>query len=456
MSENLNINNDIMENFEKSIDQKILFSESREELKSIISGRNLKVLNDENNSFFNYKQNKYKKKTKKIDNLNKNNNNNIRISATRLNNINYNKYSNNNHKKNSKDKILVFYNKQLPLLLKRSNNTNNRLKPNNLDKSKSKKISNTKINNKYESCSTEIYSKDSNNGYEKNYINHTNNDLLVKNKTVKELFDINNNKKYDNVIKIITNRPKKINMIKQNLLREMKNNKSGMKQNNKKKEYLKSNSISKNKLNKKKEMNKSKSKNNINISNNNNDNIKIILKYILNENLKYDYNKNMIILNRASISKNKENESKTTHIQKNTKSISRKNILLSPAVTKENNKKMNLQRNNKNKTYFIQNNFDIKMQNNINNLIKNTNTSFPNLRRSVKNDNNTGYKIKNLNINYFNIIPPNELFFIPKSSRSNSKRQKNNKNKFIIFNNNNNINNSSNFIFESKINNTLI
>ena len=58
MSENLNINNDIMENFEKSIDQKILFSESREELKSIISGRNLKALNDENNSFFNYKQNK--------------------------------------------------------------------------------------------------------------------------------------------------------------------------------------------------------------------------------------------------------------------------------------------------------------------------------------------------------------------------------------------------------------
>ena len=451
MSENLNMNGDIIENFEKSIDQKILFSESREELKSITSGRNLNVVSEENNSFFNYKQTKYRKKTKKIENLNKNN---IKISVTKLNNIYYNKYSNNNHKKNSKDKILVFYNKQLPLLLKRSNNVVNRLKPNNLEKSKSKKISNTKINNKFESCSTEIYSKDSNNGYEKNCVNHTNNDLLVKNKTVKELLDINNNKKYNNVIKIITNRPKRINVIKQNLLREMKDNKSGMKQNNKKNEYLKSNSISKNKQKKKKETNKSKSKNNNNISNNN---IKVILKYILNENLKYDCNKNMIILNRLSVSKNKENANLTSHVQKNFKSISGKNILLSPAVTKENNKKMNVQKNNKNKTYYIQNNLDIKKQNNINNLLKNANTSFPNLRRSVKNDNNTGYKIKNLNINYFNIIQPNELFFNPKSSRSNSKRQKNNKSKFLIFNNNNNnLNNSSNFIFESKINNALM
>ena len=452
MSENLNINNEMMENFEKSIDQKILFSESREELKSIASGRNLNILGDINNSFFNYKQNKYKKKTKKVDNLNKNN---IKISVTRLNNVYYSKYSNNNHKKNSKDKILVFYNKQLPLLLKRSNNVVNRLKPNNLDKSKSKKISNNKINNKLESCSTEIYSKDSNNGYEKNCINYTNNDLLVKNKTVKELFD--NNKKYNNVIKIITNRPKKINMLKQNLLREMKDNKSGMKQKNKKTDYLKSNSISKNKQSKKKEISKSKLKNNNNSNTNINNNIKIILRYILNENLKYDCNKNMIILNRLSASKNKENTNKTTtHIQKNIKSISGKNILLSPTVTKENNKKTNFQRNNKNKANYILNNIDGKKKNNLNNLLKNTNTSFPNLRRSVKNDHNTGYKIKNLNINYFNIIQPNELFFNPKSSRSNSKRQKNNKNNFIIFNNNNNLNNSSNFIFESKVNNTLI
>ena len=452
MSENLNMNNDIMENFEKSIDQKILFSESRDELKSITSGRNINLLCDINNSFFNYKHNKYKKKTKKIDNLNKNN---IKISVTRLNNIHYNKNSN-NHKKNSKDKILVFYNKQMPLLLKKSNNVVNRLKPNNLDKSKTKKISNTKINNKLESCSTEIYSKDLNNGNEKNCVNHTNNDLLIKNKTVKELFDINNNKKY-NVIKIITNRPKKINVLKQNLLREIKNNKSGVKQNNKKNDYLKSNSISKSKQNKKKDTSKSKSKNIIN--NNNNNNIKVILKYILNENIKYDCNKNMIIFNRLSISKNKENTNKTTYIQKNIKSISGKNILLSPTIMKEKNKKMNIQRNNKNKAYFIQNNIDTKKQNNINNLLKNNNTSFPNLRRSVKNDNNTGYKIKNLNINYFNIIQPNELFFNPKSSRSNSKRQKNNKNKFIIFNNNNNninLNNSSNYIFESKINNTLM
>ena len=449
MSENLNVNNDIIENFEKSVDQKILFSESREELKSITSGRNLNVLSDVNNSFFNYKDNKYKKKNKKNDNLNKDN---IKISVTRLNNIYKKKYSN-NHKKNSKDKILVFYNKQLPLLLKKSsNNTVNKLKQNNLDRPKPKKISNTKINNKLESCSTEIYSKDSNNGNEKNCINHTNNDLLIKNKTVKELFDINKNKKYSNVIKIITNRPKKINVIKQNLLKEIKDSKNGMKQNYKKNEYLKSNSISKNKQNKKKETNKSKSKN---IANNNN-NIKIILRYILNENLKYDCNKNMIILNRLSVSKNKENTTKTTHLQKNIKSISGKNILLSPTISKENSKKINIQRNNNNKAYFIQNNFDTKKQNNINNLLKNTNTSFPNLRRSVKIDNNTGYKIKNLNINYFNIIQPNELFFNPKSSRSNSKRQKNNKNKFIIFNNNNNLNNSSNFIFESKINNTLI
>ena len=451
MSENLNINGYIMENFEKSIDQKYLFSESREEFKSITSGRNLNVLNEENNSFFNYKQTKYRKKTKKIENLNKKN---IKISVTKLNNIYYNKYSNNNHKKNSKDKILVFYNKQLPLLLKKSNNVVNRLKPNNLEKTKSKKISNTKINNKFESCSTEIYSKDSNNGYEKNCVNQTNNDLIVKNKTVKELFDFNNNKKYNNVIKIITNRPKRINVIKQNLLREMKDNKSGMKQNTKKNEYLNSNSISKNKLNKKKETNKSKSKNNNNISNKN---IKAILRYILHENLKYDCNKNMIILNRLSASKNKENVDLTNHLQKNIKSISGKNILLSPSVTKENNKKMNMQNYNKNKTYFIQNNLDTKKQNNINNLLKNANTSFPNLRRSVKNDNNTGYKIKNLNINYFNIIQPNELFFNPNSSHSNSKRQKNNKSKFIIFNNNNNnLNNSSNFIFESKINNVLM
>ena len=75
------------------------------------------------------------------------------------------------------------------------------------------------------------------NGNEKNCVNHTNNDLLIKNKTVKELFDINNNKKY-NVIKIITNRPKKINVLKQNLSREIKNNKSGVKQNNKKTKLL--------------------------------------------------------------------------------------------------------------------------------------------------------------------------------------------------------------------------
>jgi hypothetical protein len=177
----------------------------------------------------------------------------------------------------------------------------------------------------------------------------------------------------------------------------------------------------------------------------------------MNENIKYDCNKNMIILNRLSISKNKEDINKINYLQKNIKSISGKNILLSPKVIKENNKKMNMQRNNKNKEYFIQNYLETKKQNNLNNLLKNTNTSFPNLRRSVKNDNNTGYKIKNLNINYFNIIQPNELFFNPKSSRSNSKRQKNNKSKFIIFNNNNNnLNNSSNFIFESKINNALM
>ena len=449
MSENLNMNNDIIENFEKSIDQKILFSESRDELKSITSGRNLNLLCDINNSFFNNKHYKYKKKAKKIDNLNKNN---IKISVARLNNIHHNK-NNKNYKKNSKDKIMVNYNKQLPLLLKKNNNVVNRLKLNNLDKSKTKKISNTKINNKLESCSTEIYSKESNNGCEKNYVNHTNNELQIKNKTVKELLDINNNKKY-NVIKIITNRPKKINVLKQNLLKEIKDNKSGIKQNNKKNDYLKSNSISKSKKNKKKDISKSKSKNIIN-NNNNNNNIKAILRYIMNENIKYDCNKNMIILNRLSISKNKEDINKINYLQKNIKSISGKNILLSPKVIKENNKKMNMQRNNKNKEYFIQNYLETKKQNNLNNLLKNTNTSFPNLRRSVKNDNNTGYKIKNLNINYFNIIPPNELFFIPKSSRSNSKRQKNNKNKFIIFNNNNNLNNSTNFIFESKINSTL-
>ena len=51
---------------------------------------------------------------------------------------------------------------------------------------------------------------------------------------------------------------------------------------------------------------------------------------------------------------------------------------------------------------------------------------------------NTGYKIKNVNINYFNIIQPHELFFNQHSSRSNSKQKIINKNKFIIFNNSNN------------------
>ena len=86
----------------------------------------------------------------------------------------------------------------------------------------------------------------------------------------------------------------------------------------------------------------------------------MILRYILNENIKYDCNKSMIALNKLSISKNQENANKTTYIQKNLKSISGKIILLSLTVIKENNKKINIKRNKKIKAFFIQNNLDAK------------------------------------------------------------------------------------------------
>lgn len=422
ISENLNIKNDINENSDKSMEQKLLSSDSREIIKSATNVRNFNDDDNMKNSFTKYKENKNEKKIKKIKIIK---NSKIKININKINNnIKYSKY-NIHSKKSPKENLINFYNKKLPLLLKNNIKEKNRLKSNNFEKMKIKK----KTNNKFDNFSTEIYSKEI----------FLNNDLMIKNKTVKELFNINHKKNKD-FLKI-RNKQNKINNIKQSIqLKEYKFNKKDIKCYNKIKNNLKYNNNSKIKACKTKEINKIK-----------NNDIKSILKCILNNNIKNEFNKNLLLINRPNNTKIKENFNlyKMGNIKKNIKSISGKNILLSPKDIK--NKKIYSQRNYNN-TYMLQNNNDKKNQNEYS--TKNSNISYPNLHRSIKFANHTGYKIKNLNINYFNIIQPHELFFNQHSSRSNSKPQMITKNKFIIVNNNNS-NTNTNYNSDLKIRNIL-
>ena len=424
MSENFNIN----ENLEKSMDQKMQLSESKEEVKSLPSARNINEPDYNNNNFINYKIKKHNKKIKKI---NCSKNDNIKINFCKINNINHNNRYYSHHKKNSKDNnIISFYNRNFPLLLKKYSNIESQIKSNIFEKMKYKRISNNKINNlKLENFSTEIFNKDINDVNEKNYLNYTNNELIIKNMTVKELFNINKNK---NFTKILTNRQKINYIINQNIL-------SG------EKKYINNsnNSFSKITNNKGRYINKNRIKNS---------NLKIILRYLLNENSKNEnINKNKILLNGKNTNKSKEvlnANNKIRYVKKTIKSKLGKNILLSPKNSKI-RKKTNIRRIN-NKTYIQQNNSNNNNKKKRNgSLINNNNISFHNLKRSLKNTNNTGYKIKNLNINYFNIIQPNELFYNPQTSRSNSKNKIINKKKIYLYNNLSNSNNS-----DIKISNT--
>ena len=170
------------------------------------------------------------------------------------------------------------------------------------------------------------------------------------------------------------------------------------------------------------------------------------MRDILNESSKNEnINKNKVLLNRQNTNTNKEilnMNNKIRYIKNNIKSISGKNIFLSP-------KKEEIY----NRTYLLQNNFfSTKKQNN--SLINNNNISFPSLRTSLKNTNKSKYKINNLNINYFNIIQPYRLFYSPQSSQTNSKNKIINKNKFFLSNNLNNSNNK--LISDRKLSNTTM
>ena len=423
VSENLNIKNEFNENLEKSGNRNILSSESRIEIKSATNTRNFINYDIISNSYVEAKNSKNNEKIKKINNIKKNK---ININMNKINN-NIKYYKNKLHnKKRSKENFIIFYNQKLPLLLKKKNKELNHLKSKNNENKNTKKISNNKINTKNENFSTEIYNKDLFNG-----INFMNIDLMIKNKTVKELF--NNNKKKDFFNRKNQN---KLNVFKQNSqVNEIKFNKNDQILYNKKKNNLKYKSISKIKAR----------ENNININRMKNNDIKNILKCILNKKRKKENNNNVMLINRPNYTKIKDR-----NIRKNINSISGNNILISPKGKKIYTQKYF------NNTYVVQNYNDKKTRNEI--PTKNSNISYPYIKRSLKNLNNTGYKIKNVNINYFNIIQPNELFINPHSSRSNSKPQIINKNKFIILNNNNSNNLSSlnsNFISDLKLKNLL-
>ena len=208
VSENLNVKNEYNENSLKSVEIKPLSSGSREMMKSeaYLRGHNyynnIKETNKDN-SLIKYEQTKNNTKVKKINIIKKNK---IKINMSKINNnIKHYKYN----RKSPKENLLFFYSKQLPLLLKNNYKEKNRIKQNNIEKMKMKKKSNNKIDN----FSTEIYSKEA--------MTNNNNDLLIKNKTVKELINVNHRKNKD-FSKVINNQ-KKINNSKNGI--QIKDNK---------------------------------------------------------------------------------------------------------------------------------------------------------------------------------------------------------------------------------------
>jgi hypothetical protein len=330
------------------------------------------------------------------------------------------------NRQSPKENLKFFYNKKLPLLLKNNYKEKNRIKSNNLEKMKMKK----KSYNKFDNFSTEIYSKE---------IATNNNDLLIKNKTVKELFKVNHKKNKD--FSKAVNKQNKINSSKNGRqLRDYKYKKN-INSYSKIKRNLKHSTKPNMKICKNKEINKIKD-----------NDLKSLLKCIVNNSKnKNENNKNIVLINKQNNTKMQEyyNLYKIGNLSKNMKSISGNNILSSPRNNK--NKKIFSQRNNNN-THMLQNYNEIKIQNDYS--TKNNNISYPNLYKSMKVGNQTGYKIKNLNINYFNIIQPHELFSNINTSRSNSKPQKNHKNKYILLNTNNTSTNT-NYVPDVKIKNIL-
>ena len=414
ISENINIKSEYNQNTERTLNQKIVSSDSRGDIKPALSERNIIKGNKIKDSYSKYKKKKTSKKIKKI-NIKKNK---IKINISKINNnIKFSKHNINN-KRNQKENFIFFYNQKLPLLLNKNNIELNRLKSTNYEKYKKKKISNNKTNNyKFVNFSTEICNKDLNYGF-----NNINNDLIIKNGTAKELVELKNKKPKD-YLKITAKNQKKMIIDKHKTqikdLRYIKNNNN---KNINKMNNLKCYSISKIKTSKTNDINKIKYSNNI----------KNILGSVLNNNM--IKNENVLLSNKSNNIKKKDNFNmyKIGYLKKNIKSTSRKNILASPKDKR--NKKIFTHRNYNNTFALPKNDVDKKIQNDWGGS-KNNNYLKKNRMQGI----NTGYKIKNLNINYFNIIQPNELFFNQHSSRSNSKKQIINKSKLIIFNNNSNL-----------------
>ena len=367
-------------------------------------------------------------------------NNQIKEKLYKLNSLNKKETTNrtNNNKNLQKYNFFSENNKNYSKINKRINNLNQLKKPtNNYYKMNNINDNLNQNNNKNKLRVAE----NSNNNKEKIY----NNNLCDQNKNK------NNIKKNDQkslvfkkyrTTKLINNKEKNNNSkIKQDLkitpLNKMKahqnqlNNYRQKSNNNQSLERKSSNKI----IN---SLNNDYSKNNkiIDINNSN----------IISDNYRKYKNYNKSNYNNNNINKyimENANNSKNIFIVENNinKNINNTEVILNMSNTNKNNLEENKYDNGKelllisNINNHINNNLsrDRKHRQEMNNKgMKNNNNILYNNCYNYNDINNTGYKIKNLNINYFNIMQPNKLFINQNSTRSKSRPGDGERNRIMI------------------------
>ena len=450
-SEYLNSPKNISDNSSIQDQQDFLLSINHDGIKKLQSF-NVHNNLDINNSLYN-NHNNYNNKIK-------NNKNNINMSNDKkrnsLNDVNSNKKYN--------GKILSISRKNIKQKIRKdiNNHSDKNIYKNILNNDNMKNIKDFKQNNK-DICSTEI-TLCSNNYYQYDNL------YLKKYRAVKEMSKSNSKGKNINYKKLNNNKKsddKFIFSFHNEPSRNTSANNNLYKNNNVKKNLNKSKrdiDIFKEQSNIRK---KKTQMNNVNPNNINNNNINSNLNsHKFEKNNSY---KNKIMNNNNIVYKNIQKQENNTHKKIYNYSPLNSNMIYIP--TKNNN---NINNNNKNKK-------DKKRNNKINN-----NTSNNNIRRRSKvnhhtyNNNsynsnnisgngrqgqrqvplssttmknntiNTGFKIKNVNINYFNIMQPNELFFNQqRSNRSKSRPNISNKSNYSS----NDFKNDKNNLKKSKLNN---
>ena len=411
-----------------------------------------------NDNANNIKENKnYKKINNSIKRINNNNNNN-----NYMNNINnyrkmeyYNKF-NNNLDMNNNDMI-------------DSNDNKSDIVSKNLSQQQ-------KIENIFNQNKNQRFSNNNNNTRNTNTNNNMSEQELIlfkKHKTAKLIC---------NKIKNNFKNPKKefkiIPLIKMKTQLNQANNKQNQSQRQSQNQNIKSLSkIKKNNNKNQQEYNSNSNSNSNTISNNNkminlnnfnniNDNYRKIFRNNINNiiidnnnnNIENFNSKKIISLENNSNSNNNTNNNTNANINVKEGEINKeKKILLSHSKYSD-NKSLNKTINREKK---LRKDFNYKGFRN-NNLLDGNFNDYNDI-------NNTGYKIKNVNINYFNIMQPNKLYINQNSTRSKSRpsdseREKilfnvNNYNKNILDtenrNNNNNIKNV-NFNIINNFNNNIL